>query len=850
MVPALAPAVPLDPADERLRLYGAVVGWLGRVASRAPVLLLVDEAREASLDLVQLLAHASRRLANLSVLVVLGGGSRLGLGRLALEKVTLRGLDEGAVARLLEQVADQPVTPDLARMVHDTSRGNPVYALELYRHLAEDHAGTLPPRETLPEKLVDLVAWRAANLNGDGRAALDAAACFGVPVAAPLVAAALGISRSRALMGLESGAALGFLSADADRERGSYYFDQPSIRDAVLGLMTPGARARLHRQIAVAIAEEQRERLRERAAELAYHYGESAAFAGGERGLNSVLLAAEQARAAYAHRRVVALLELALGMAPERDRSLRTDILGRLAVAQASAGLRPEALATASILVASVPVGAAVPTDVYAGVTETLRILRGDGLTEVEHKPLEGVRSAILAKAVHADSLARARLDLLGESWVAAKPAGIATLVWINAENDAAKTLLNNGTEPDGAEVMLHQRARTQAETAQVAELARRWRRPQSSLRALRSLVTDLVVRQGLFREGAAQAAEYETTAHRYGAPRDRAAALLLLARARTAVGEFAAAEEAVAAAEVELIPLDDPAEQNDELLLARLAMSHYRDDLWDDFAVRPAGKPSSASLLFAAYRAIAEVRLGREAEARNLIPPLLDAAAQLPPLTLYRDAALVTALAAAWEIGGAEHAGAGRSLVDLAQEAGAGGQIEGRLSHTRARMLALAGDVAAARDILADERPALDRAGLRPLRAIADHDEAIAIAAAGRQGFLEATRLLESAVSQFAQLRMRGWLARAQSLLSTGLEAASAPGGRLSFTYPRGLSRREADVVRLVAAGASEDDVARSLVLDKAVVERLIASALEKLGSARRHDLPRLARRYGLGGA
>jgi DNA-binding CsgD family transcriptional regulator len=95
----------------------------------------------------------------------------------------------------------------------------------------------------------------------------------------------------------------------------------------------------------------------------------------------------------------------------------------------------------------------------------------------------------------------------------------------------------------------------------------------------------------------------------------------------------------------------------------------------------------------------------------------------------------------------------------------------------------------------------------------------------------------------------MTGWQQRTKELLAQGLDAASAPGGRLSFTYPRGLTRREADVVRLIAAGATEQEAAVALVLESPAVERLIASALEKLGAERPDELPRLARRYGLGG-
>ncbi len=59
-------------------------------------------------------------------------------------------------------------------------------------------------------------------------------------------------------------------------------------------------------------------------------------------------------------------------------------------------------------------------------------------------------------------------------------------------------------------------------------------------------VAVDLVWRHGMFREGAARAAEYLATAERYGSHRDRAAAHLILARARAALGEFAAADEAI----------------------------------------------------------------------------------------------------------------------------------------------------------------------------------------------------------------------------------------------------------------------------------------------------------------
>ena len=95
----------------------------------------------------------------------------------------------------------------------------------------------------------------------------------------------------------------------------------------------------------------------------------------------------------------------------------------------------------------------------------------------------------------------------------------------------------------------------------------------------------------------------------------------------------------------------------------------------------------------------------------------------------------------------------------------------------------------------------------------------------------------------------MAGWAARARELLEDGLSKAAQPGGRLHFTYPAGLSPREADLVRLVSGGATVGEAAMELDLELAAAERHLGSALAKLGGAEMSELPRLARRHGLGG-
>jgi DNA-binding CsgD family transcriptional regulator len=137
----------------------------------------------------------------------------------------------------------------------------------------------------------------------------------------------------------------------------------------------------------------------------------------------------------------------------------------------------------------------------------------------------------------------------------------------------------------------------------------------------------------------------------------------------------------------------------------------------------------------------------------------------------------------------------------------------------------------------------------MRPLRAMVDHDEALTIAASGT-GYDEAGRLLEQAFRQFNGLGMAGWARRVETLQASGFDAARQAGGRLSFTYPADLTRAEVDVVRLLATGHNADDAARELGLDRVAVDELLAAALQKLGAMDVDELPRLARRYGLGGS
>lgn len=267
-----------DPGSARARLFEGMLGLLGKVAALQPTALLIEDLHwgaGSSRDLLDFLVRNQPPLliivtyrsdeldrthplrAMLAELDRVGWVSRRELARLARPEV----------AALIRGALGEEPRPEFVDLVQRRSEGNPLFVEAL---LAGGTSGDAALGDAaLPESLRDLLLAPVHRLPGQAREVLAVAAAGGVRVGHALLAAVAGVdapSLSEALRAAVSG---NLLVADGD----GYAFRHALIRDAVYGDELPGDRVRWHLHYAEALAADPTLAPDGRAAtELAHHW--------------------------------------------------------------------------------------------------------------------------------------------------------------------------------------------------------------------------------------------------------------------------------------------------------------------------------------------------------------------------------------------------------------------------------------------------------------------------------------------------------------------------------------------------------------------------------------------------
>ena len=250
-----APPQEADPDMARARLFELVLALLEALADRLPLVLVVEDVHWADHPTRDLLSFLVRNLRHAAVLLVVTFRSAelhrthplrpllAGLSRMAgVTRLELPRLSRGQVEAQLEGVLGRPLEPAVTNAVYERGGGNPLFTEAL---VSAD--GTVSPE--VPWSLRDQLLAAVKELPEQTQQVLRAAAAGGLRVGHQLLAAVTGLDDTALAAALRPAVDANVVVIDAD----GYSFRHDLIRQAVWEDLLPGERARAERAFAEAL---------------------------------------------------------------------------------------------------------------------------------------------------------------------------------------------------------------------------------------------------------------------------------------------------------------------------------------------------------------------------------------------------------------------------------------------------------------------------------------------------------------------------------------------------------------------------------------------------------------------
>lgn len=276
-------AAEMHPDWARSQLYETFLGLLRGLAVASPVVLAVEDLHWGDDSTRELLAFLARnaRAERLLLLVTfrsdelhrrhplllwLGEANRLP----GVERIELGRLERSALAQQLSGILGRRPDPAMVDSIFVRSEGNPFFAEELVAAGAE--SGPLPPT------LREVLAARLAHVSEPTLRLLGVAAVVGRRVDHSLLHKVSELSERELDEALDEALSAQLLVADEQTSSGRYAFRHALLAEAAFDTVLPGRRRRLHAAIAQALSDSNGHRGAERAGalvEIAHHWFEA-----------------------------------------------------------------------------------------------------------------------------------------------------------------------------------------------------------------------------------------------------------------------------------------------------------------------------------------------------------------------------------------------------------------------------------------------------------------------------------------------------------------------------------------------------------------------------------------------
>ena len=812
-----------DPEEDRWRLRQSVTSFLRHAASVQPLVVVLEDLHWANPGTLDLLLHVVRSLEGARLLIVgtyrdeeVARTHPLSLNLAELRRagnflrVPLRGLTVDEVRRMYVEIRGQDVAWGQVELVHQQTEGNPLFVQEVLRFLVEEGIVALQPGGGLPDGLREVVGRRFAHLGERAYRTLAMASVIGREFRLDVLQKVARISDEELLGALEEAQQRAIIEPHEAAGAVGFRFTHAFFRETLYEDIFVPRRVRLHQQVGLALEEIYTRRLEEHAPELAEHFIKSTDRIDLDKAVRYGELAARRAIAVFDYGEAARHLEQSLrslDIVDSNDDSRRCDLLLLLGEALLLIGEREKVIAEVAPAALSLAQRLSDDPRAYAacklGLDSTMPVLQKARywLDTGEHyagdDPVARIRLAraravdfmfqgrgVEAKALLLNALALAR-NMGSTEWEFATLWGLLGITDLSLDD---RTRLVNE---------YHSRSR-EGVTARNLSTAL-WN------------MTAVHLAQGDRKKADELASQMD--------------ALYRQARQSQAASELKCTHCLLAALDGRLEEAD-PAAFDVAWAPWAIALAHWRG------IARPPPTSGEESLIDRIVTAAAAALDGDPGVAADLIDSIKGA---LPhDFAEHAHVAFVSVLMeAATQVEDRELC---EHLYLRLRERDLGTPISNFVTRPQQRVM---GDAATflgrhdeARSYYEEALATCERIGHRPELAIVHAQLAGLLKDCFPDEHEAAIKHLGIAVSEFEAMNMQQALKGAHALRSRVAHAVTE-----RPTYPAGLSVREVEVLRLVAAGRSNAQIANELVISLNTVQRHVSSILAKTRTASRTE-------------
>ena len=349
------PLPELDPEQARFRLFEGVGKLLANVSRLQPLVLVLEDLHWADQSSLLLLEFLSDPIGKNRVLALgtyrdselsrqhplagtLGGLSR----RHHFSLISLRGLPTEAVGKLIESIIKQTPSAELVNSVAEQTEGNPFFVSEVARDLIQspempDFGSGVTQTPRIPEGVREAIGRRLDRLSERCNDALRTAVVIGREFGLDQLSAVEVEHTGDDLLDTLDEALGSSVIEEIPGQPGRYQFTHALIQQTLLSEISASRLVRLHAQAGEALEKLYAGNEAGHASELATHFAGAAAVVGPEKTIRYSIMAGDKALGSHAPHEAQSHFERALAAKGNEVRDLEmAGILLGLATAQGS----------------------------------------------------------------------------------------------------------------------------------------------------------------------------------------------------------------------------------------------------------------------------------------------------------------------------------------------------------------------------------------------------------------------------------------------------------------------------------------------------------------------------------